>query len=383
MDKYILKTMEKDAKYLRQTSCNVEKNNVNLKKYVNVLKNYCENNEVFAMASVQLGIPLKIIYLKNAELDNTGSSTNEGLVLINPEIIEEKGKTYYWEACWSERVLAKVYRPYYIKMKYFNQNFEEKIMEFEGMHSTVISHEYDHLFGIIHTDIAEEVSDYPFEDRKKFRKQNGYTVISKTCDYNHPIRDKKSYLFRLRTIENDESYLRQVSKDVLKGDIELKQDIENLSDFCKTNDVLAMAAVQIGIPKKIIYLKNTNDKDLYNEQIDEEKIMINPVILKEKGETYYWEACASCLDNMGHVKRPYEIEISYFDENFNKHNKTLTGFEATVFSHEYDHMYGILHVDIADEIKIMEANERKVFREKEENGYVILSKVKKYKHPLR
>lgn len=226
MNKYRLRTMEEDEKYLRQTSKDVEKNDSNLKEYINVLKDYCENKEVFAMASVQLGIPFKIIYLKNAELDNTGSSTNEGLVLINPEVIEERGKTYYWEACESRRVLAKVSRPYYVKVRYLNQNFEEKITEFEGMYATVISHEYDHLFGIIHTDIADEITDYPFEDRKEFRKKHGYTVISKTCEYNHPIRGK----YRLRTIKNDEAYLRQVSKEVKKDDPELENDIKKIAN---------------------------------------------------------------------------------------------------------------------------------------------------------
>lgn len=382
MDKYRLRTMEEDEKYLRQTSKDVEKNNPNLKEYINVLKNYCENKEVFAMASVQLGIPFKIIYLKNAELDNTGSSTNEGLVLINPEIIEERGKTYYWEACGSRRVLAKVCRPYYVKLKYFNKDFEEKITEFEGMHATVISHEYDHLFGIIHTDIADEITDYPFEDRKNFRKKNGYTVISKTCCYNHPIRGK----YRLRTIENDESYLRQVSKDVEKGDPKLENDIDILANYCRSDgNMIALASVQIGIPKKIIYIMKTDEYEASKENDFEDKkiVMINPKIIEEKGETYYWEACASCMDNMGLVKRPYSIKVRYQDKDFNEKEETFEGFKATVFSHEYDHLFGILHIDIADKVYDMPQEERRKFRENPENKYKVVSKTKIYKHLLR
>lgn len=378
MNKYRLRTMEKDEKYLRQTSKDVEKNDPNLKEYINVLKNYCKDKEVFAMALVQLGIPFKIIYLKNAELDNTGSSTNEELVLINPEIIEERGKTYYWESCECEKVLAKVYRPYYVKVRYLNQNFEEKITEFEGMYATVISHEYDHLFGIIHTDIADEITDYPFEDRKEFRKKYGYTVISKTCEYNHPIRGK----YRLRTIATDEAYLRQVSKDVNPNDPDLEKEIKILSDFCAQNEVFAMAAVQIGIPKKIVYLKNTK-LDMHDKTTNKGIILINPEIVEEKGETLYWESCASCLNNMGKVRRPYFVKVRYLDKDFNQKYDTFEGESATIFSHEYDHLFGILHIDIAEEILNMEQEERKKYREQDGNGYIIISKTKKYKHPLR
>ena len=60
------------------------------------------------------------------------------------------------------------------------------------------------------------------------------------------------------TILDNESFLRQRSKEVLLGDKTLENDIKILEEYCLENDVLAMAAVQLGIPKRIIYLKNTN-----------------------------------------------------------------------------------------------------------------------------
>ena len=61
------------------------------------------------------------------------------------------------------------------------------------------------------------------------------------------------------TINDDEKFLRQVSKEVdIKNDKELINDIKVLEEYCKNNSVMAMAAVQLGIPKRLIYLKNTN-----------------------------------------------------------------------------------------------------------------------------
>ena len=107
------------------------------------------------------------------------------------------------------------------------------------------------------------------------------------------------------TINDDEKFLRQISKEVdIKNDKELINDIKVLEEYCKNNSVMAMAAVQLGIPKRLIYLKNTNidiiNKMQNNTSTDEDnsynegRVLINPVILKREGLTDYWEACASC-----------------------------------------------------------------------------------------
>ena len=179
------------------------------------------------------------------------------------------------------------------------------------------------------------------------------------------------------TIQDNEPFLRQISSSVdIKNDKELMNDIDILDQFCKENNVMAMASVQLGIPKRIVYLKNTN-LDIINkiqnnsnseeiENYNEKKVLINPTILKREGLTEYWEACASCLDNIGRVLRPYKIELEYYDINGNQKVETFEGFESTVLSHELDHLDGILHIDIAEEVIEMPANERKKWRQSHE-----------------
>jgi len=182
------------------------------------------------------------------------------------------------------------------------------------------------------------------------------------------------------TILEDEKFLRQKSSIVDLDDKDLKKDIEVIEEYCLNHDVLAMASVQLGIPKRIVYLKNTNldmvkkieeDEELKNSY-NEAKILINPVVIKKEGLTKYWEACASCLDNVGLVKRPYKIYLEYVDINGKKYSEIFEGFESTVLSHELDHLDGILHMDIADKLLYMEREERKKLREKED--YLIISK---------
>ena len=193
------------------------------------------------------------------------------------------------------------------------------------------------------------------------------------------------------TIADNEEYLRQVSLPVEFPDEFLKRDIELLEEYCSEHEVFAMVAVQLGIPKRLIYLKNTNLDITYKIQTNtlseeeknynEARVLINPVITSREGLTDYWEACASCLDNFGHVRRPYKITLEYFDIDGNKHRDIFEGFEATVLSHEYDHLDGILHMDIADEILIMKAEDRKKFRL--EHGYNIISKTGNYEELMK
>ena len=191
------------------------------------------------------------------------------------------------------------------------------------------------------------------------------------------------------TIENNEQYLRQSSKKVDISDPELHNNIVVLQDYCMQNDVMAMAAVQLGIPKRIVYVKNTNleilNKRLTDEgkeetkDYNEAKVLINPEIISKEGLTTFWEACASCSWYEGEVKkwyngkvrRPYKIRVKYVDIDGKQHEDEFEGFESTVLCHEIDHLDGILHIDIADKVIKGTKEERIELRKKE--GYTILS----------
>lgn len=192
------------------------------------------------------------------------------------------------------------------------------------------------------------------------------------------------------TIEKNEEYLRQISKTVDINDPEIHNNIVVLQDYCMQNDVMAMAGVQLGIPKRIVYVKNTNLEILNKRLTDkgkeetkdynEAKVLINPEIISKEGLTTFWEACASCswYENgvekwyTGKVKRPYKIRVKYLDLEGNDHENEFEGFEATVLCHEIDHLDGILHKDIADEVLVLTKEERMELRKKE--GYIVIKK---------
>ncbi len=196
------------------------------------------------------------------------------------------------------------------------------------------------------------------------------------------------------TIETNERYLRQVSREVNLQDPELHNNIVVLQNYCMQNDVMAMAAIQLGIPKRIVYVKNTN-LDILNKRLTDEgreetkdyneaKVLINPEIISREGITIYWEACASCSCHegeiekwyIGKVKRPYKIKVKYSDLEGIEHEEYFGGFESTVLCHEIDHLDGILHIDIADKVIKKTKEERIELRKKE--GYTIISEIGDY-----
>ena len=180
-----------------------------------------------------------------------------------------------------------------------------------------------------------------------------------------------------KTIENDLDYLRQVSKEVDLSNDDYKKDVKVITDCCAKDDNLrALASIQIGIPKRLVYVRNTDPNINQDDTHNEKKVLINPVIVKQEGLTRYWEACASCLDYTGLVERPYKIEIEYCDIDNKKHKETFEGFESTVLSHEMDHLDGILHIDKSIELLNMTKDERKEFRKT--HTYEIIKKVGDY-----
>jgi len=177
-----------------------------------------------------------------------------------------------------------------------------------------------------------------------------------------------------RTIEHDEDFLRQISTPIDFEKDNVKGIIESLREYCSNNAVYAMAPVQIGIPKRLIYLKNTNENmnNNFDKQYDESTILINPIIKEAKGHTRFLEGCESCTDGLdnhgttiflaGLIDRPYSVTIEYYDENNSLRTEEFTGFKATVFMHEYDHLDGILHLDKAREILRLNLEQMRMYR---------------------
>lgn len=170
----------------------------------------------------------------------------------------------------------------------------------------------------------------------------------------------------LKNIFEDSEFLRQKSKEVSFSSKAFKKDIVCLEEVCKHTGFKSLSAIQIGIPKKIIYINN-----------GEQRVLINPEIVSQKGETKSWEYCPSCLEFAGFVSRPYEIEVEYYDEKGNLQSDIFEGKEASTIAHEIDHLNGTFHVDIAERIANVSIDKLKKLRTDE--PYTVISQNNRYR----
>jgi len=152
-------------------------------------------------------------------------------------------------------------------------------------------------------------------------------------------------------IQIGDSRLLKRSESIPVGKIKSKevQDlIDDMMDTCNEDPASTggLAAIQIGIPKRVILVNRIDLHDI-ESGIFEWETMINPEIkvLSDKKQTY-WEGCLSVgvgADRLfGPVSRPADIEVTYYDREGDKQKLKATGYFAQAIQHEYDHLEGIL-----------------------------------------
>jgi len=137
---------------LRKRSREVTEINDHIREILDDMLETMRAHDGSGIAAPQVGI-LKRMFL--AEVDG------ELIELINPEILETEGEQTDDEGCLSvPGKIGAVKRPEYIKMKGLNRDGQEVVYEGTGFMPIVLSHEYDHLDGILYTDKASNVREY-------------------------------------------------------------------------------------------------------------------------------------------------------------------------------------------------------------------------------
>jgi len=146
----------------------------------------------------------------------------------------------------------------------------------------------------------------------------------------------------IRTIRQEgDEILKKKSRPVEVIDDRIKELIEDMVETMHKFDGVGLAAVQVGILKRIIVV------DIYDENTPIIKL-INPVITKRKGEREVEEGCLSFPNKFAKVKRPEEITVEGLNENGKKVKIKAVDLLAQALCHEIDHLNGITFVDIME-----------------------------------
>lgn len=150
-----------------------------------------------------------------------------------------------------------------------------------------------------------------------------------------------------------DSVLRRETKEVMEMDKLTKKEVGELEKILAAGENAAgLAAPQIGVSKRFFGIKKTDGKV---------EVYFDPKLLKTWGERVYpkmttsegkeedfLEGCLSFPDYFGTVKRYLKIEVEWQEwdgKKFVTKTRELAGFEAIVWQHESDHLWGKLFVD--------------------------------------
>ena len=140
--------------------------------------------------------------------------------------------------------------------------------------------------------------------------------------------------------------LRQVSKPVQSVGNEERKLMDDMLETMYAANGIGLAAIQIGIPKRIIVM------DISKDGKKNPMFFVNPIIKnKDKENTTYEEGCLSVPDYFAEVDRPKYCEVEYLDYNGESKVLKADGLLATCIQHEMDHLEGILFIDYLSKLK--------------------------------
>ena len=140
---------------LRKKCEPIEKVDDQVRKLMNDMLETMYKAPGIGLAAIQVGILKRIVVIdisKDPEKKNP-------LFLVNPEIIHlSKETSIYEEGCLSlPGQFAEIERPANCHLKYIDFNGKEKELKTDGLLSTCIQHEVDHLNGILFIDYLSKL----------------------------------------------------------------------------------------------------------------------------------------------------------------------------------------------------------------------------------
>ena len=130
--------------------------------------------------------------------------------------------------------------------------------------------------------------------------------------------------------------LRERSKEVKEMTGRTQKLIADMADTMYDQDGVGLAAVQVGVLKKIVTIDIGEGLHVF----------INPEILETSGEQTGPEGCLSVPGKNGDVTRPDYVKVRALDENMEEFILEGEGLMARAICHEFDHLEGRMYVDL-------------------------------------
>lgn len=136
-----------------------------------------------------------------------------------------------------------------------------------------------------------------------------------------------------------DSILRKTSRPVVNFDKKLWTLLDDMKDTLKAAQGAGLAAVQVGILRRVVIVDIDDDGKGLME-------LVNPEIVSVSDETVEAEeGCLSLPGEWGVVKRPKSVVVKAQDRNGKWCIYKGENLRARCFCHEIDHLDGHLYTD--------------------------------------
>lgn len=168
----------------------------------------------------------------------------------------------------------------------------------------------------------------------------------------------------LRIVPYPHPALRHESRPVTQIDDSLRATVREMFDLMYASNGIGLAANQVGIPLRFFVLNLTADP----EQRDQERVFINPEIVKRHSSIENEEGCLSLPGLYSKIRRARKIKVRAFDLDGDPVELEADDLLGRAIQHETDHLDGRLFIDLlgplgrsstALKIKEIEAGYRK------------------------
>ncbi len=141
--------------------------------------------------------------------------------------------------------------------------------------------------------------------------------------------------------------LRKKSQAIEEANDDLRKLLDDMLETMYDAPGIGLAAVQIGILKRIIVIDISKDKEKKDPLF-----LINPEItFKSKNTSVYEEGCLSLPGHFAEIERPAECHLNYIDYYGKQKSLQAKGILATCIQHEVDHLDGVLFIDYLSKLK--------------------------------
>jgi peptide deformylase len=134
--------------------------------------------------------------------------------------------------------------------------------------------------------------------------------------------------------------LRQKARRIKIIDRSVRKLIGDMRETLREAGGVGLAAPQVGVSLRLVVIHIPCGEKKY-----EEYVILNPEVIKRKGERILKEGCLSIPGYYGEIKRSEVVKVKGLDAGGHEIKVQGQDLLGQALEHEIDHLNGVLYVD--------------------------------------